>query len=283
MISMIPLIKEHRVSKLIDAMQCIDKYPFNRLKQRECILELYPGKTEKSVFRGMVIPSLRALGLIIGFGDAIRLSSYGKLILEGNKKGKEEAYRVARAVFLEIDKKVFHFTEQIKRHQPVSIEQLIDLIFPKTEVLSKLQKKERIKRWIEILKACGLVKSIAGKISLEDKGYEEAEKELKIDPKRPFFKDKLFTIYKSLSYRETTGIIDITTLREQVALSYYKEHNMILTEMQFDELLRELPQVTNDYVISLGQPMGAEEKLFFLKGNYYRTLSIKFFETKGMI
>jgi hypothetical protein len=281
---LIPLIKEHRVSKLIDAMECIEKYPFNRLMQRECVLSLYPGKTEKSVFRGMVVPSLRIMGLIIGFGDAIRLSSNGKLILEGNKKNREEAYRVARAVFLEIDKKVFHFIQQIKQHQSIPEEQqLIEVISQKMEALSKPQKEERIKRWLEILKGCGLVKSVNGKISLENKAYEDAEKDLKIDLKRPFFKDKLFTIYKTLSYQETAGIVDIATLREQVALSYYREHNMILTEAQFDELLRELPLVTNNYVISLGQTMGAEEKLFFFKGNYYRTLSITFFEKKGTV
>lgn len=280
---MIPLIKEHRVSKLIDAMECIEKHPFNRLMQRECILSLYPGKTEKSVFRGMIIPSLRILGLIIGFGDAIRLSSNGKLILEGNRKNREEAYRVARAVFLEIDKKVFHFIQQIKQYQSVTEEYLIEVISQKMEALSKPQKRERIRRWLEILKGCGLVKSTNGKISLENKAYEDAERDLKVDPKRPFFKDKLFTGYKTLSYQETAGVVDIAILREQVALSYYREHNMILTEMQFDELLRELPLVTSSYVISLGQTMGAEEKLFFFKGNYYRTLSITFFEKRGTI
>jgi len=277
----IPLIKEHRVSKLINAIECIEKYPFNRLKQRECILSLYPEKTEKSVFRGMIIPSLRILGLIIGYGDAIRLSCNGKLILEGNRKNREEVYRVARAVFLEIDKNVFHFIQQITQHQSVSEKHFIEIFSQKMEALSNLQKKERVKRWLEILKGCGLVKSINGTISLENKAYESAEKDLKVDPKRPFFKDTLFTKYKTFPYQETAGIVDIATLREQVALSYYREHNMILTELQFDELLRELPMITDNYVISLGQPMGAEEKLFFFKGNYYRTLSITFFQKKG--
>ncbi|MEM3907144.1 MAG: hypothetical protein QXZ17_09840 [Nitrososphaerota archaeon] len=277
-----PLIKEHRVSKLIEAMECIERYPFNRLKQIDCIVGLYSGKTEKSVFRGMVIPSLRILGLIIGFGDAIRLSSNGKLILEGNRKNREEAHRVARAVFLEVDKKVFHFIQQIRQHQSISEEYLIEVISQKMDPLQKSRKKERIKRWLEILKGCGLVKSTNGKISLENRAYEDAEKDLKVDPKRPFFKDKLFITYKTLSYQDTAGVIDIAILREQVALSYYREYNMILTEMQFDDLLREIPLVTSNYMISLGQTMGAEEKLFFFKGNYYRTLSIIFFE-KGTI
>lgn len=276
----VPLIKEHRVSKLIDAMECIDKYPYNRLKQRECILSLYLGKTEKSVFRGMVIPSLRDLGLIIGYGDNIRLSSNGKLIVEGKRKSIEEAYRIARAVFLEIDKKVFHFIEEIRKNQNISKKYFIELLSYRIEASSKAQKMERIKRWLEILKGCELLKIINDSIRLEDKALEIAEMDLKVDPKRSFFKDTLFTEYKAFPSRETGGIVDIATLRERVALTYYKKHDMILTELQFDELLRELPLVTNNYIISFGQPMGAEEKLFFLKGNYYRTLSIIFFKER---
>ena len=72
--------------------------------------------------------------------------------------------------------------------------------------------------------------------------------------------------------------MDIVDLREYVALSFYRKENKILTESQFDNKLALLPLVTNDYVISLGHPMGAEEKLFAYKGDYYRTLSITLFD-----
>ena len=58
-----PLIKEFRIARILACLNCFACHPFDRNKQRECILSLYPGKTEKSVFRGMVIPSLRRLGL----------------------------------------------------------------------------------------------------------------------------------------------------------------------------------------------------------------------------
>jgi hypothetical protein len=273
----VPLIKEHRISKLIGAIECIDSHPFNREKQRGCILNLYSGKTEKSVFRGMIIPSTRSLGLIIGYGDAIRLSSNGKLILEGKKKNIKEAYRIARTIFLEIDQNIFHFVEQLKKKSSIPEGHFIELVLPRIEAVSEKQKKERVKRWLEILKDCELVMSANRTISLEKENCERTEKELKIEPKHPLFKGILFIEYKSLPFQETAGIVDIAVLREHVALSFYRKHNMILTESQFDELLRNIPLVTNDYVISLGQPMGAEEKLFFFKGNYYRTLSITFF------
>jgi hypothetical protein len=278
----VPLIKEHRVSKLVDAIECIDRYPFNREKQKECILNLYSEKTEKSVFRGMVIPSLRSLGLIIGYGAAIRLSGNGRLILEGRKHNKEEEYRIARTIFLEIDQNVFHLVEQLKQRPNISEERFIELVSTGIQAVSERQKKERVKRWLEILKGCELIRSIDRAITIHEENYKHARRDLEIEPKRPFFKSILFVEYKSLPSQETAGIIDIAALREHVALSYYRKHDMILTESQFDELLRSFPLVTDNYAISLGQPMGAEEKLFFFKGNYYRTLSITFFQRERM-
>jgi hypothetical protein len=90
------------------------------------------------------------------------------------------------------------------------------------------------------------------------------------------FKKYLFKAYFELS-KKTAGIIDIADLRENVALKLLRENKIILTENQFDEMLRKIPFATDDYIISFGRPMGAEEKLFERNGNYFRTLSIKFF------
>ena len=275
----IPLLKEHRVSKIIEALKCIDKSPYNREKQRQCILKLYPNKTEKSVFRGMIIPTLRYLGLIVGFGKAIRLSSNGRIIVEAEKKSTNRAIQVGRIVFLEIDKKTFGFVEELK-NQKIAKKDLVDLISQRLEQMPRKRKEERINRWLRILEGCKLIKSKKGLITLDKKNYEQAEKELNVKSKHRSFRKILLEEYKSTPLYETAGIVDIPLLRQRVAVKYF-DKNMILTESQFDELLGKLPLVTEDYVISLGQPMGAEEKLFHYRGNYYRTLSITFFEEGG--
>lgn len=276
----IPLLKEHRLSKIIEALKCIDKHPYSREKQRNCILKLYPSKTEKSVFRGMIIPTLRYLGLIVGFGKAIRLSSNGKIIVEAEKRSRNKAVQVARIVFLEIDKKTFGFVENFDKNQKIAKTDFIDFISQKLEQMPRKRKEERINRWLRILKGCELIKFKGRSITLDEKNYEQAKKELNVGSKRRLFKKMLLEEYKSLPLYETAGIVDIPLLRQRVAIKYY-EKNMILTESQFDELLGGLPLVTDDYVISLGQPMGAEEKLFHYKGNYYRTLSVTFFKQGG--
>lgn len=272
----IPIIKEKRVSKLVSGLNCFDKYPYNREKQKDCILKLYPGKSEKSVFRGMIIPSLRYLGLIVGYEDLIRPSANGKLILEARKRGKEETIRATRILMLELDNKKFGFIKRL--NQIVNLGDFINLISKKIEIPSEKQKEERIIKWLDILDECKLVKYKGKKsIILQKENINRAEAELKISPqKNCMFKDILFEKYKSLPHSETAGIIDIAVLRELVAIEFYRKHNLILTEFQFDKLLGQIPFVTEDYIISLGHPMGSEEKLFYYKGEYYRTLNIRF-------
>ena len=62
----IPLLKEYRLYFLIKALICFDNYPFEREKQRNCIIKNYSitkdrdsDHWDKSIFRGMVIPSLK--------------------------------------------------------------------------------------------------------------------------------------------------------------------------------------------------------------------------------
>jgi len=274
--SSMPLIKEHRISKLIESLKFIDKYPYNREKQSEYILKLYPGKTEKSVFRGMIIPTLRYLGLIIGSGKAIRLSSNGKIIVEAEKIGEKEAVRVARIVFLELDKKLFNFIEILKS-QIIRKSYFIELISKKLKNITEKQKLERINRWLIILEQSNLITLKDDLIILNDEIYKNAEKELNILPKLFLFKKNVFEEYRSLPLYERGGIIDIPFLRQIVASKFYLKYKMVLTEDKFDKLLTEIPLVTDDYIISLGQPMGAEEKLFHYKdNNYYITLNIRF-------
>ena len=110
----IPLIKENRIERLTEVLNIFNKYPYDRDMQKDSILELYPNKSEKSVFRGMVIPSLRYLGLIIGYENFIRLSANGKIILEGEKKGKKEKLRIWRALILELDLIKFEFLNKLE-------------------------------------------------------------------------------------------------------------------------------------------------------------------------
>jgi len=277
----IPLIKENRIERLTEVLRIFNKFPYDREKQKEFILKLYPGKSEKSVFRGMVIPSLRYLGLIIGYENFIRLSANGRIILEGEKKSRNEKLRIWRAIIVELDSNKFGFLKKLKDKKSANKKILIENLLQTIEGPVKKQILERINRWFRILIDSKLVKSEEKGLILNKKEIRLAEEDLNFKNKKNAFKNILFEEYKSFPYKETAGIVDIADLRESVGKKYYNESGMVLTEAQFDILLRNIPLVTDRYIISLGHTMGAEEKLFNYKGEYYRTISITYFEIEG--
>lgn len=282
----IPLIKEYRIDKIKSCLKCIDKYSFNRNKQKECILSLYPDKKdkdsehkEKSVFRGMVIPSLKHLGLIIGYGDFLRVSANGKLIIESELMSKNLHQCVLRAVIYEIDQNIFQFIDVFRDTDSISIQNFLQLM--NINAPSEKQKKERISHWFSILKEAKLINHNAQNITLNEHKYNQILSDVDVDNKNmEDFKKYLFEVYFELS-KETAGIVDIADLRENVAVKLLRENKIILTENQFDEMLRKIPFATDSYIISFGRPMGAEEKLFKYKDNYFRTLSIQVFKREA--
>jgi len=271
----IPSFKEDRLRLIIKSLECINENKFNRKKKKNCILGLYPlGKSEKAVFRGIAIPTLRRLGLIIGYEEYIRPSSNGMLLLESryNKKLHQD---VTRAVFLEIDKNLFGFIYTLKK--------LKFKMLPYPHFSKNVEGAEEYKkRWLKILNQCELIKLTEEKkwtyrkVLLMKDTLSLTERSLDYRRKEIFFKEYLFRGYKELSLK-SAGIVDIEDLRSKVALKVLKEKEEIITERQFDDLLRKIPLATDKYIISLGQPMGTEEKLFELNGKYYRTLSMRVF------
>jgi len=277
MIRKIPLIKEYRIKKLTRCLECFDRFAYNREKQRNCVLELYPNKCsktlehrEKSIFRGMVIPSLRYLGLIIGFGDIIKPSANGKLIVE-SQFDNELHERCWRAIIYEVDKGKFNFLQVINQYK-LSKKNLIEVLSNQIEGISLKQKKERIEKWSSILHQVGLIK-YSTNVSLNENNYKQVLLDINPDLKDferfcEFVIDKYYELSKG-----SIGIIDIRDLREAVALVFLKEKH-ILTEIQFDHLFRKFISSTNLH-ISLGEPMGADQKLFKYKDKFYKTIIIR--------
>ncbi len=270
------IIKEYRITKLIQVMGCFDKHPFDRDAQRECVLKLYDSEDEKSIFRGMVIPSLRHLGLILGYEEDLRLSANGNLIVIGQKKSEEEGLRIFRTILAEMDNQNLKIIKLINLKK-VDFDVLKQHLIAKIEAPSEEQAKERINHWVSMLLNTGLLMEDNGKIDIVQDKILQVEQDLDISAKLGKFKDIFFEAYLSISKKqENVPIVDIPDVRTGVATVFYLEHNLVVTESEFDEMLRAVPLATEEYVISLGRAMGAEEKLFKHEDNYYRTISIRF-------
>ena len=263
--------------KIFALLRCVHDYPFDRDGLREAVLDLYPGRDEKSVFRGMVIPTLRRLGLIIGYEQSIRLSANGTLIVTALGNSESQGLRVLQAVLLEIDQATAHFTEELKQIGAIAVEQFQDAQVPKIEAPSRNQSIERVRDWIAYLSYAGLVCVQDNHLRVNSNNFRQAQADLEVTGKHDFFKYHLFDGYRELvQHQSSVRSIDIEDLREKVAVSVYKDKYAMITKNQFDILLTRMPHITNKYTITFGRSMGPEENLFILDDKYYQTISIRF-------
>jgi len=282
-------IKEYHISKLIDCTQCIDNNPFNRERQRGCVLSLYPNKNgksfehlDKSIFRGMVIPSLKYLGLIRGEGDSIRASANGKLIIQSRHISLDLHHRVLSAVFYEIDKNKLRIIEEIRNHSPLTMKNLIILLNDKIDAFSERSRRDIVRKWVALFKQANLIR-LSSKIILpkeediiviNDESIQQVLLDIDVKSKNlNAFKEYFFNSYFELA-KDSAGVVDVEDLREKVSLKMLEKY-LILTENQFDIMLGNIPFETSKYIISLGKPMHARSKLFEYGADYYGTIFVK--------
>lgn len=267
------LIKEYRLSYLTKALECIRKFPRMRARQRNCVLELYPGKSEKSVFRGMIIPSLRSLGLIGGHDDVIRISANGRLLLERSSTSARFSKRICGALFLELDERDLRFVRMLMETSHESRSARFSRLVSQVKAEGDKRKLERANHWLALLQQAGLTLE-DDPLAIAYANVDQAHKDLDYKRKsaRKFLR-LLLQAYKETDPRRA-GIVDIADLRETVAVQFLLARE-ILTESQFDSILREIPKVTEAYVMSFGSPMGSGN-LFDFKGEKFRTLTIRF-------
>ena len=272
----IPVLKAW--NRIFELVAGVADNPYNRAKLRDAILELYPGRTEKSVFRGMAIPTLRRLGLIVGFADLIRLSANGKLVNAAHRKSEQLGKRALGTIVYEIDQAEPGFLQQITNDQQWTAAHIVEHFLTQVSAPNQASARERIRDWLGLLSYCDLVTERAHTISLNHQMVKQVSKDANPNEKSRLFEKLLIPSYTRLVER-SKGVQShpIEDLRAEVALAILAKHKHILTEEQFDELLMQFPKTGSGYLISFGRPMGADEKLFHFDGKYYQTISIRFF------
>jgi len=282
MLESIPPLKEYRIEKIIEALNCFDLFPLNREKQKICIFNFYRGQYkkpidsfDKAIFRGMVIPSLRYLGLIIGYGDFIKVSSNGKLILESSTINEKLKNITIRAIVLEIDMSKYHFLSFLEDQLFTNIQEFIAVYFDNSPEISKKQKEERISKWLTILLQVQLISQEQGSIHIHRENFNSSKKILDVENINfKEFEKSLLQAYVKIS-EKSAGIVEIENLRLAVSMTLFKDSHVILTEQMFDDLFAKLIENQEDLTFSLGRPMGKHEKLFKFRENYFKTVYIK--------
>lgn len=271
----LPLIKENNSERILRIITAFDTYPLDREAQREEVLSLYQDKEEKSVFRGMVIPSLRKLGIIQGWEDMIFLGGNGRIIAEATKESPATGLRVFRAVLLEQDRLLLSVVEKELR-KPTTLGRLEGRLSQLVVAPSSRQASERIKRWVALLTSAGLVKKDSGELVSDSTALKIAQADLSVKISQKEFVDLLFAGYRvAVGKQRGVDVVDIAELRGEVSVIVWRNLHAVLTEAGFDDLLRITPRISKTYLISFGKPMGPEEKLFRFENQFYRTMSIR--------
>lgn len=275
--------------RIFEILACIKDHPYNRDGFQDAILQLYPGKSPKSVFRGMAVPTLRNLGFIIGYSDVIRISANGALIHAARQESETEGVRALRAALLEMDDEI-GLLPYLESKSAITIQTLIDDWMPKVDIQNsrvthKPQSRnraarERIRDWINFFAFAELLYNNGQIIRVDTGLLARTRNDINANaPEKSDCFDKFFIkVYRKIIV-EQRGIktVEIEHLRKELALRVYRQSRLLITEKQFNALLAQFPKTTDQYTIAFGRSMGADEKLFFFRGKYYQTVSIRFY------
>lgn len=275
-----PVIKESNLGKIISALQCFEKWPMNRDKQRDCVLSLYepkPGRDsaqrDKSIFRGMVVSSLAHLGFIVGDGAYLRVSSNGHLAVIASKCDARTNRRVLKALFYEIDNRSFHLLDLIRvSSDGTGVAESI-LIQACTSGQNFKQKQERVHSWLTLLEQAGLVTDKDGSLlALYSRLDLQADLEVSQDDIDAWFRRALFEAYDAA--KETNGVCDVVKLRARLAEEELLTSGRIVTRNRFDQLMQKLPFEGTGYMLSFGSPISGGQELLEYNGQSFKTIIV---------
>jgi len=275
--------------RIFELLKCINDHPYDRNRFQEAVLELYPGKSPKSVFRGMAVPTLRSLGFIVGYADVIRISANGALIHAARQESKPEGLRALRVVLLEMDNKI-GILSYLENKPAIPIQVLIDDWTLKVDISdSRVAHKpearnraarERIRDWVNFLALAELLYTSGQDIRADTLRLIQTRDDIDASTpeKREGFNENFLKVYKRIVV-EQNGIrtVEIEHLRKELATRVYSQSHLLITEKQFDALLKKFQKASDEYTVTFGRSMGADEKLFFFQDQYYQTVSIRFY------
>lgn len=249
------------------AVAALHQNAFDRDGFRDAIMQLFPpGRGEKSVFRGMVVPTLRALGLLIGFEREIALSSNGVVVYLGLERRPEDKGPLA-VVLAELERA--RGLDEVWPVGPLSSKRAQELLEQaEREMPGKVgDVGMRVRSWIAHLEFAGVVVRTRDgqliRVGLRPRAIASSK-----------FRDALVDSYRRLTPRVVgEALVTIEDLRCMLAEIAYRETGAVVTQERFDRMLAHL--VNNRRLdIRLHRAMGADQGLFIRQGIPYRSLSL---------
>ena len=260
------------------AVQILYHYGENRSELREHVLSMFDSADEKSVFRGMYVPTMRALGLTLGFGQEIRCSSNGRLLFDAYSKSTDEGKRVLGKLLAEIDEDNYNIVYFLKNRLIMEHKSVVKFIISKDvslglTPLSNTVANERVRKFMRYLTEGRVIKQNDSQYALDEGGYLQTKVDTDVI-KVPEFWDILLSCYNIIEEMKAGfPSVPIYQLRNEVSRKFYQS-GIALTEREFDSLIARMPRIQSDYIIKFSRPMMESEKLLHLGGEVYSGMAI---------
>lgn len=246
--------------RLLPVVLALRKHEYDRIGFRLSVMELFAASVEeKSVLRGMAIPTLRGFGLLLGFEQSLHLSSDGALVAAGADR---DSHDPMRAILYELE-------EELQLASAWGPSQMVGAATDKLCALDGTatpESRRRAQRWISYLEYFGVVVR-KGETLLR-------AKRLPAKMAYPDFAKHLASAYKSLSPK-TIGepAVAIDEIARSVALDYFTA-GLVLTRQVFDKCLTRCLD-EGKLPLHLHRSMGAEQKLFRYGAEVYESISLR--------
>ncbi len=279
---MTPNIKSLKLNSfqdVLNSVKCISSYQNNRMLQKKCIIDTFLSRNEKlrvkpvqdlekSIFRGMVIPSLRHMGLILGYG-IIQASANGFLLSQDSSPifpNIKSAVIIESGGFLFDDSSIFG---KLSRPEFVNeFKEGSEIIIPPEDISS-----EKRKRWVNILKGADIAYRTDSVWRLRtEEIFDYYHRRDYLCSNSSIFSEILSKCYDS--YKHKSPFVGINILRRSVAEFALRHYSLVITENTFDDCLRKLKQFSKEYGIDFGLPMNQQERAFKIGNKYYSTLRL---------
>lgn len=260
---------------LLNVVLALKKHEYDRDGFRDAVLEIFPGKEEKSVFRGMAIPSLRTLGLLVGFELETHLSSDGALVAADHDPKAPKTNEPMRLLLREIEvERGLHSAWTSENLSIAAIRDAFarvdsddDKSSPKGDFLG------RVNRWVNYLEYFGIIfkegNRLRRNVPILPASFQYSESVIAA------FAEELHASYRRLIRAEVgEPVVAFEDLRRELALALWRSKQLVVMKRDFDRILSEC--LTKESVdIHLHRSMGADEGLFTFREVSYQSVSMK--------
>lgn len=261
----------------------------DRDHQRSCVLGAYAAESgqhwedlseeqrahmDKSIFRGMVIPTLRYLGFVIGDGDFLHLSSNGMLAAAADSCATELKQRALASLVYEVDQLQFQYLPLIEQQPGPQKSLELRLSEVLTAGPSERQRRERTRHWLRLLNDARLVDNDSGVLKASALACLVPHLLEVRQEDTDWFLPALLSSYGQVVDATGSRSCSIVDIRSRLSTDQLRNHSRVVTRQRFDRLMQLVPFEGKHYMLSFGSPIGWGEDLIEYKNKQYSTLII---------